>query len=66
VSFVAAITTVLAVAMIALCGRHWKKEYAGLGKTFRTFVVCLGIVAAYYAILVIWFWNMIPREATKG
>jgi hypothetical protein len=66
VSLIAAITTVLSVAMIALCGRHWKKEYAGLGKTLSTFAVSLGIVAVYYAILVIWFWNMVPKEATKA
>lgn len=66
VSLIAAITTLLSLAMIALCARHWKKEYAGLGKTLSTFVVSLGIVAAYYAILVIWFWNMLPKEATKS
>ncbi len=66
VSFVTAIATLLAVAMIALCGRHWKKEYAGLGKALTTFAVSLGFVAVYYAILVIWFWNMIPSEVLKG
>jgi hypothetical protein len=66
VSLIAAITTLLSVAMTALCGRHWKKEYAGLGKTLSTFAVSLGIVAVYYAILVIWFWNMVPKEATKA
>ena len=66
VSFVAAITTIFALLMIALCGRHWRKEYSGLGKALSTFAVSLGVVAIYYAILVIWFWNMIPREITKG
>lgn len=66
VSFVAAVSTLLSLAMIALCGRHWKNEYAGLGKSLSTFAVSLGFVAVYYAILVIWFWNMIPTEITKG
>ena len=61
VSFVAAITTLLSVLMIALCARHWKREYAGLGKALSTFAVSLGIVAVYYAILVIWFWNIVPK-----
>jgi hypothetical protein len=66
VSFVAAISTLLAVAMIVLCGRHWKREYSGLGKALSTFAVSLGVVAVYYAILVIWFWNLIPAEIAKG
>lgn len=55
------LTAVIAILMIALCGRHWKKEYAGLGKTTRTFAVSLGVVAVYYGILILWFWNMIPK-----
>ena len=66
VSFVAAITAVQSLLMIGLCARHWKKEYAGLGKVLSTFAVSLGVVAVYYAILAIWFWNMIPTEVTKG
>jgi|SRR6266851_187195 len=66
VSFVAAISAVLSVLMIALCARHWRKEYAGLGKAMTTFAVSLGFVAVYYAILAVWFWNMIPSEIKKG
>lgn len=55
------LTAVISILMIALCGRHWKKEYAGLGKTTRTFAVSLGVVAVYYGILILWFWNMIPK-----
>jgi hypothetical protein len=60
VSFLAAISALLSVLMIAACGRHWVKEYAGLGKSIRTFAICFGIVAVYYSILVAWFWHMIP------
>jgi hypothetical protein len=47
--------------MIAFCGRHWKKEYSGLGKTRSTFLVSLGIVLPYYGILLRWFGDLIPN-----
>ena len=55
------LTALISILMIVLCGRHWKKEYSGLGKTARTFAVSFGVVAVYYGILVLWFWNMIPK-----
>ena len=61
VGFVALLTALIAVLMISLCARHWKKEYAGLGKTRNTFLVSLGIVALYYGILIAFFWEMIPN-----
>jgi hypothetical protein len=61
VGAVTILTAVISILMIALCGRHWKKEYAGLGKTTRTFAVSLGVVAVYYGILIVWFWTMIPK-----
>jgi hypothetical protein len=61
VGFIALLTALIAVLMIALCGRHWKREYAGLGKTRSTFLVSLGIVAVYYGILITFFWEMIPN-----
>jgi|SRR5579859_362280 len=45
------LTALISILMIALCGRHWKKEYAGLGKTTRTFAISFGVVAVYYGIL---------------
>jgi hypothetical protein len=60
VSFLAAVTALLSLLMIAACARRWMKEYAGLGKSLTTFAVSLGIVAVYYGILVAWFWHMIP------
>jgi hypothetical protein len=47
--------------MIAFTGRHWNKEYAGLGKGRSTFLVSLGIVTGYYAILIALFWEMITN-----
>jgi hypothetical protein len=66
VSFVAAVTAVLSVLMIAVCARRWIKEYYGLGKSLSTFAVSFSIVAIYYGILVLWFWNMIPFVAAKN
>jgi len=61
VGLIALFTAVIAVLMIAFCGRHWMKEYSGLGKLRSTFLVSLGIVVVYYGILIRWFWNMIPN-----
>lgn len=61
VGLIALATTVLSILMIVLCGRHWIKEYSGLGKTRSTFFISLGIVGVYYAILLHWFWDMIPN-----
>jgi len=66
ISFVAAISALLSILMIVFCARHWKREYAGLGKTASTFAVGIGVVAVYYGILAIWFWNLIPAQITKG
>jgi hypothetical protein len=61
VGFIALLTAVIAVLMIGFCARHWRKEYAGLGKGRNTFLVSLGVVAVYYAILIAFFWEMIPN-----
>jgi hypothetical protein len=63
VSFIAAVSAVFSVLMIAACARRWKKEYSGLGKSLSTFAVSFGILAVYYGILVAWFWHIIPFPA---
>ncbi|HXH66208.1 MAG TPA: hypothetical protein VNI81_03350 [Candidatus Limnocylindrales bacterium] len=63
ISLVAGVTAILSLLMIGACGRHWFREYAGLGKSLSTFAVSFGIVAVYYAILVVWFWRLIPVSA---
>jgi hypothetical protein len=35
------------------------KEYSGRGRAWRTFLIGLGIVLVYYAVLLHWFWDMI-------
>jgi hypothetical protein len=62
ISLVAGITAVLSVLMIVFCARHWRREYAGLGKGLSTFLVSLGIVLVYYAILIFWFSRSIPSS----
>jgi len=66
VSFLAAIAAVLAMLLIAACARRWAKEYAGLGKSVVTFAVAFGITAAYYGILIAWFWHMIPLASAQN
>jgi hypothetical protein len=66
VSFLAAVTMALSIAMIAVCARRWHREYGGLGKSLTTFAVSLGIVVAYYGILVAWFGHIIPVPAAHS
>ncbi|MGB8475001.1 MAG: hypothetical protein WCE61_13025 [Candidatus Acidiferrum sp.] len=61
VGLVTLLTALISILMIVACGRHWKKEYAGLGKTASTFAVSFGVVAVYYGILILWFWNVFPK-----
>lgn len=63
VSLVAAITAFLSLLMIGFCGYRWMRHYSGLGKGLRTFLISLAIVVVYYGILVIWFWESIPKIA---
>ena len=65
VSLLAGVTAILSLSMIMASGRHWRREYAGLGKSLSTFAVSFGIVAVYYAILVVWFWHLIPVAAAS-
>jgi len=66
VSFLAAVSAVLSLLMIAACSRRWMKEYAGLGRFLSTFAVTFGIVAVYYGILVAWFWHIIPFASAQN
>ena len=56
------LTTVLAVIMVAGCARHWKREFAGLGKGWSTFLVSLVVVVIYYGILIGWFLRLFPWD----
>jgi hypothetical protein len=63
ISLIAGVTAILSLLMITACGRHWFREYVGLGKSLSTFAVSFGIVIVYYSVLVTWFWHMIPVSA---
>lgn len=66
VSLIAGIIAVLSVAMIATCAYYWKREFAGQGMGWSTFLPSTAIVLAYYGLLVFWFWNSFPKGATGG
>lgn len=61
VALLAIVTAIVALLMIVLCRIHWVKQNLGRGEAWRTFLVSLAIVVAYYAILLRWFWDMIPN-----
>jgi hydrogenase-4 membrane subunit HyfE len=60
VSVVVAIMIILSVLLIVSCAYRWRQEHSGLGKGVRTFLVSFGVVAAYNAILIFWFYRMFP------
>jgi len=64
VSLVAGIIALLSLLMIGFCAYRWKRHYSGLGKGLSTFLISLAIVVVYYGILVVWFWNRLPKVAT--
>jgi len=66
VSLLAGVTAVLSVVMIIVCAYRWMQEFAGLGRGLITFFVSLGIVVVYYAILVVWFWHIVPQTSPSG
>jgi len=62
VALLALVIAVAGVLMTVFSRIHWAKELSGRLATRRTFLVSLGIVAAYYAVLLRWFWDMIPNS----
>jgi len=58
VALVALVVTIVAVLITVLSCIHWVKEFSGRAPAWRTFLVSLGIVAVYYAVLAHWFWEM--------
>jgi hypothetical protein len=58
-ALVGALVSVLSLSMILLCWYRWRREFAGLGKGIRTFLVSLGIVSTYYLVLIFWFWKAV-------
>ena len=61
VALLALATAMIAVLITVLCRIHWVKEYSECAPSWRAFLISLGIVVAYYGILLRWFWDMIPN-----
>lgn len=57
------IITVLAVVMIASCWARWKREFMGVKKESTVLLGGVAIVAVYYAVLIYWFWHLVPQVA---
>jgi hypothetical protein len=63
VAMMRVIIALLCVAMIVFNVQRWKREFMGMQKEKSILIGSFLVVVAYYAILVAWFWNLIPREA---
>ncbi|MGA8220092.1 MAG: hypothetical protein WB780_00450 [Candidatus Acidiferrales bacterium] len=55
-----AIVAVLSVALVIVCAVRWRREFAGLGKGWSTFWICMGVTTAYYGVLVVWLLRWTP------
>jgi uncharacterized protein YjeT (DUF2065 family) len=55
-----AATLILSVLMIGFCANHWRRKFAARAMRSSTFLVCLGVVAIYYGVLVIWLMRWAP------
>ncbi len=56
------IIAILCVAMIVFNVRRWKREFMGMQKEKFVLIGSFFVVVLYYAVLMAWFWNLIPRE----
>ncbi len=61
VGLMAALLAVLAVAMIAVCTHRWRREFSGMRAVMTTFAPGAVVVIAYYAVLITWYWRMVPQ-----
>lgn len=54
--------SVFSVAMITFCAYGWRRELPGPRKGLSTLLVSTGIVAAYYGLMVLWFWRSVAAS----
>lgn len=54
---------VLSLGLIACCAHRWRREFAGLGKGWKTLAVSIAMVGAYYGLLVVWILRWPPSAA---
>ena len=48
-----ALAVALSVLMIIVCARRWRREFAGTGKGWSTFLPSLGVIVVYYGVLLV-------------
>jgi hypothetical protein len=53
----------LSVVLIVWCAFRWRREFAGLKKGWSTFLVSFGVIAVYYALMVVWLLRWPPSVA---
>lgn len=51
---------ILSLALIFSSAIRWRREFAGLHKGWSTFLISLGVVAIYYAVLAVWILRWPP------
>ena len=61
ISVMTLVTVLVGILMIGFCAQRWKREFAGLGKGWSTFLASLVIIIVYYGILWFWFGSLFPR-----
>jgi len=62
IALVTLLSALLAILMIIFCAQRWKREYAGMGKGWSTFLGSLAVVMVYYGVLLYWFGRLFPWE----
>jgi hypothetical protein len=54
------IAALLSIAMLIVCALRWRREFAGKGKGWSTFWICMGVTTAYYGVMVVWLLRWTP------
>jgi hypothetical protein len=57
------LAVVLSFALIGTCAYRWRREFSGLHRGWSTLLVATVVVAAYYAVLVLWILRWPPMGA---
>ncbi|MHB8485930.1 MAG: hypothetical protein ACYDCM_09390 [Candidatus Acidiferrales bacterium] len=63
---IGALISILSVAMIFSSSYRWRREFSALKQGMSILLVSLGIVSAYYAVLVLWFWKAATQSLSRG
>ena len=63
-----AVTTVLiallSALMIFFSWQRWKREFMGMHQEKAVLFGSLSVVVIYYAVLIYWFWHLVPQTPT--